>query len=586
MTSGVEFPFDELRKVGAGRVVTVMAKLGDPVRLTILGRAASFSARESRRPPFQRKERLGTARRARSAPVCGSIALLLGLALTPHSFLGVARAQTVTSPPSAPAQPPDIEPEPDRWRVLLPLGIGVKPRSPLYDPYSPNVLKGDYPIYGDKLFLATAATLDSIVDFKRNLDFTDRIRNVPFHEDNTVGQVTALLALELFHGDTVFAPKDWAVRVTPIFRYRCGDKNAIDQGCGEDARLLETFGEVKLFEIGRTFDATSARLGLQFFNSDFFGFIYNDVQPGIRFFSELARNRYKVNVALFDRLNKEQLSGLNEFKRRDDQVWVMSFEWDDFIFPGFNILPNFVVNVDDKLAGTTLRAYYVGLTTNGHIERFNVTSAFYYVFGDTAQNTPNKRSQSISAGMAFAQVAYPIDFLAPRLAVVYASGDRDPTDRLATGFDSVFDNVAFGGGQFSYLFGEKIQLGATTLLRGNSVFPSLRGANATSQFVNPGIVALNAGVDVAVTPKTLFEANVNYARFDDTASLQVLTKRAKVSAAIGDELNAGVTYRPLLNEQIILFGGGAVFFPGQGIKDTFGTDQTVYKALVRVILTF
>jgi hypothetical protein len=29
-----------------------------------------------------------------------------------------------------------------------------------------------------------------------------------------------------------------------------------------------------------------------------------------------------------------------------------------------------------------------------------------------------------------------------------------------------------------------------------------------------------------------------------------------------------------------------VFFPGQGIKDTFGNDDPVYKAVVRVVLTF
>lgn len=512
--------------------------------------------------------------------------MLVGLALAGPLIAGAAWAQAPAAPPSRPAPPPDIQPEPDRWRVLLPLGVGERPRNPLYDPYSPNVLKGDYPIYGDKLFLATAATLDSLVDFKRNLDFTRRIAEVPFHEHNTVGQVTAVLALELFHGDTVFTPKDWALRVAPIFRYRCGDKNAIAQGCGEDVRMLETFAEVKLFEVGRTFDATSARLGLQFFNSDFFGFIYNDVQPGARIFSELARNRYKVNLAAFDRLNKEKLSGLNEFKRREHQVGVASFQWDDFLFPGFNILPNVVVNHDDIIGGTALRAYYVGFTANGHLERFNIASAFYYVFGDTAQNTPDKRGQGISAGMAFTQVAYPVAFVAPRLAGIWASGDRDPTDLRATGFDSVFDNVAIGGGQFSYLFGEKIQLGNTTLLRGNSVFPSLRGANATSQFVNPGIIAVNPGVDVAVTPKTLFEANVNYARFEDTASLELLTKREKVSSEIGYEVNAGLTYRPFLNEQVILFAGGAVFVPGQGIKDTFGTDKTVYKALVRVVLTF
>ncbi|MGH2652348.1 MAG: hypothetical protein ACRDHK_14190, partial [Actinomycetota bacterium] len=214
-----------------------------------------------------------------------------------------------------------------------------------------------------------------------------------------------------------------------------------------------------------------------------------------------------------------------------------------------------------------------------------INSAVYYVFGETAANTPTKTRQDISAGMAFVQVAYPIRFWNPRLALLYATGDRDPTDGRATGFDSVFDNVNFGGGQFSYLFGEKIQLGATTLFRGNSVFPSLRGANATSQFVNPGVLILNAGLDVAVTPQIIFEANYNYVRFDDTSSLEAL-RQSEVSQEVGHELNLGLTYRPFTNEQLILFGGGAVFIPGRGIRDLFGTDDLVYKLLVRAVLTF
>lgn len=536
---------------------------------------------------------MGRTGARRGLPLCFVVAVLVvALLPAPGARIVVASAQAPAGrgTPGPPVQPPDIELDPDRWRLLEPQGIGVKLRNPLYDPYNPNILKGDYPIYGDKLFLAATATIDTIVDFKRNLDFfqTGRIRNIPFHEHNTVGQVTGVLAIELFHGDTVFTPKDWALRVTPIFRYRCGDKNAIDQGCGEDARLLETFGEVKLFEIGQTLDATSARLGLQFFTSDFFGFIYNDVQPGARLFSEIARNQFKVNAAFFDRLNKEKLSGLNEFKRREHQVAVLSFQWDDFLFPGFNILPNLVVNIDDfgNTVGGELNAYYLGLATTGRLGRVNVNSAVYYVFGNTAENTPNRQDQHISAGMVFVQVAYPIQFFTPRLAVAYATGDGDAQDNDANGFDSVFDNVNFGGGQFSYLFGEKIQLGATTVLRGNSIFPSLRGANATSQFVNPGVVAVNPGIDAALTPKTVFEANFNYARFDDTSSLEQLTRRRNISREIGYEMNAGLTYRPFLNEQVILFGGGGIFFPARGIKDTFGTEKSVYKALVRIVLTF
>jgi hypothetical protein len=491
----------------------------------------------------------------------------------------------------ATAAPEGVEPSVNRWRLLEPMGIGEKPRSPLYDPYAPSVAKGDIPIFGDKVFFSLTGVIDNFLEFKRNLDFFSggRFRNVPYHEHNILGQLTAVAFFEIFQGDTVFTPKDWSIRVAPIMRFRCGDLNATDHGCGEYITLQEAFGEIKLFEIGQTFDATSGRVGIQGFNSDFFGLIYNDVQPGARIFSELERNQFKVNLAVFDRLNKEKLSALNELsKRRKHQVVALGVQWDDFILPGFNILPNFVYSHDEApgvAVGGDLNAFYFGFTTNGHIDRFNVNTAFYYVTGRTARNTPTRERQAISAGMAFAQVAYPINWLNPRFAIAYATGDGDVTDRKAAGFDSVFDNTAFGGGQFSYLFGEKIQLGAITVLRGNSVFPSLRGANATSQYVNPGVLAVNPGIDLTLTPTTLFEANYNYAQFDDTASLVGVAGR-NVSNEIGHEFNAGVTWKPLLNEQLLVFAGGAVFLPGQGIKDTFGNDDPVYKAVVRVVLTF
>jgi hypothetical protein len=522
----------------------------------------------------------------------GKLRLFLGFAV-----LAVVAATTFAySPPAqaqgtAPPGRPDIEASPNRWRLIEPLGIGERARNPLYDPYVPNPVKGDYPLFGDKVFFSATGVVDTFVDFKRNLDFFSggRFRNVPYHEHNVLGQITAAAFFEIFQGDTVFAPKDWAIRLAPIMRFRCGDLNATDHGCGEFFTMQEAFGELKLFEIGQTFDATSARVGLQGFTSDFFGLVYNDVQPGVRFFSEIERNRFKVNIAAFDRLNKEKLSALNEFSRREHQVVVAGLQWDDFIFDGFNVLPNFVFSSDAApgvAAGGHLTAYYFGLTTNGRIDRVNVASAFYWVTGHTANNTPNRNSQEISAGMAFTQVAYPIAFVNPRLAVAYATGDGDVTDNHAGGFDSVFDNVAFGGGQFSYLFGEKIQLGATTVLRGNSVFPSLRGANATSQYVNPGVFAINPGIDVALTPTTTLEANYAYVRFDKTASLRAAAGGRNVSNEIGHELNAGVAWRPFLNEQVILFGGAAVFLPGQGIKDTFGNDDPVYKTVVRLVLTF
>src|SRR5207248_8146795 len=175
--------------------------------------------------------------------------------------LQTAQLQT-TEPPTSTQL---LQPEANRWRLMEPLGAGVTGRSPLYDPYSPNVLKGDYPIFGDKYFGAITAALDAVAHFKRNLDYftTDRIRNVPYHEHNMLGQFTATAAFELSHGDTVFQPQDWRVRLTPISPWRGGGQHAIDPGGGEDIRMAQAFRDVKLFHGRYHFHAASPRPRLQ-----------------------------------------------------------------------------------------------------------------------------------------------------------------------------------------------------------------------------------------------------------------------------------------------------------------------------------
>src|SRR5262245_11494759 len=111
----------------------------------------------------------------------------LGVAFaTALTLVSSVHAQTPAAPtpaPPAPAKPQrlDIEPDLNRWRLLEPQGIGEKPRSPLYDPYTPNVTKGDIPIFGDKVFLAATGVIDSFADVKRNLDIVSarRLPNGP-----------------------------------------------------------------------------------------------------------------------------------------------------------------------------------------------------------------------------------------------------------------------------------------------------------------------------------------------------------------------------------------------------------------------
>src|SRR4051812_8095728 len=65
--------------------------------------------------------------------------------------------------------PDDFVPIPDRWRIGFP--TGYRPEMGgfrhYYDPYNQNVLKGDYPIWGNDKFLEIIATSDTLFETRR-----------------------------------------------------------------------------------------------------------------------------------------------------------------------------------------------------------------------------------------------------------------------------------------------------------------------------------------------------------------------------------------------------------------------------------
>ena len=163
-----------------------------------------------------------------------------------------------------------------------------------------------------------------------------------------------------------------------------------------------------------------------------------------------------------------------------------------------------------------------------------------------------------------------------RVSGFFASGDKNPTDDKATGFDAILDDPNFVGGQFSYWNRQGIRLVSTDvgLVQGNSLLPTLRSSKTEGQanFVNPGIFIANAGFDAELTQtiKTIF--NANYLRFHRTESLEYILLQPRVRHDIGYDLSLGVVYRPLLINNITFTFGGSMFFAGKGFRDVY-TDR-------------
>jgi hypothetical protein len=171
----------------------------------------------------------------------------------------------------------------------------------------------------------------------------------------------------------------------------------------------------------------------------------------------------------------------------------------------------------------------------------------------------------------------------------YTSGDANPRDGRANGFDSVVDLPNFAGGLFSFWNLEAIRLtgSAVSLKSDGSLIPALRSSKEEGQanFVNPGIFLANAGADFDITPKLKGFVNFNYLRFMRTESLEDILFQYPIHHPIGEDLGVGVEYRPPLSENIVLMGGASALQPGQGFRDIY-SSRTLFSLFGSVKFTF
>ena len=506
-----------------------------------------------------------------------------------------------------------------------------------WDPYNQNVLKGDYPIYGQHTFLNITASEVMINEFRKLPTATTPFESTarPFQEEffgkpNQYFFTNFLtVKFDLSHGNTAFKPADWRIRITPVFNsnflraeelavvnpdVRKGKKRARD-----DFALQEYFVERKLADLSPDYDFVSLRVGSQPFVSDFRGFIFADTNRAVRLFGTLNANRDQFNLAAFDQAEKETNSGLNTTGDRHQQVFIANYYRQDFLFPGYtqqasvhynHDQPSFKFDRNDFLvrpdpAGVALphevNVMYLGLAGDGHMGRYNISHAFYWAMGQDSLNPIAGREQDIDAKMAAVELSYDRDWVRFRASYFYASGDTDVNDKYARGFDTIFDNANFAGGQFSFWQRQNVPLFGVNLVNRGSIVPDLRSSKIQGQsnFVNPGLQLLNVGMDFEVTPKLKFITNANHLWFDSTRVLEQFTFQNNIRSEIGFDLSVGTEYRPFLNDNVVLTGGFAALIPGRGFDDLYGIgdplrpfgDQkiespTLYSAFVEMALVY
>jgi hypothetical protein len=556
--------------------------------------------------------------------------LLVGCLLAPLRAQAPG-AQQPQQQPSSPPAPRDFEPFRSRWFAPGRAVAGVEPpeyivneRAHPWNPYRQNLLKGDFPIAGtEDLFFAFTATNRLFVE-KRDVPTGSGITGPGpvatgfFGDgDQTFVQDDLALSFDLFRGQQAFKPVDWRLRVTPVFNYTRLEVEevgvvVIDPAQGTtrergDITLQEAFVEYHLFDWNDRYDFASIEAGVLPFRSDFRGFLFEDTNLGVRFFGNADQNKWQYNVAFFDQLDKDTNSGLVRYEDRDQNVLIanvyrqdpfgllgyttsLSFHWNrdrrevEFDDNAFLIAPQPVGN----FTPSELDAYYIGWAGEGHFGRWNVTHALYRAFGRETQNPIAARGTDIEARFAALEISYDIDWWRPRAFALWASGDSDPRDGEAEGFDAIVDAPAFGGGGFSFWNSQGLKFVGTSLTNPGSPLADLQTSKTQGQanFVNPGVLLLGAAVDAELTPKWRGQVGFQYLRFDKTETLEFLLQAADIDKSIGLELFAGTQYRPFLTNNVILQAGGGVLFPDDGFARIYDSDSERFNVFVNVITTW
>ena len=517
---------------------------------------------------------------------------------------------------------PDRVPVRDRWRISFPeyerygdiaRGRDIPfRRGSALNPYDQSLLKGDYPIFGQHVFMVLSATSFTAVQQQRtpipsNPSSARPGSAEPFGKPEVLAfNQIFQLSLEMFSGDTTFKPRQWAIKLSPTFsvpnHVRAREQGVlnIDPRRGTTRTdwhfsFEEAFAEVKLEDVNANYDAVSVRVGIQPFVSDFRGFLYTDNNLGARVFGAFKNNKYQFNLAYFAQLEKDTNSGLNRFDRRRQNVYIANLFRQDFLAKGYTAQLSFHFN-DDRadtefdrngfkvrpaVVGDArphaLKVGYLGLSGDGHLGRINLSNSYYFALGTDSHNPIAGRKTRVKAHMAAAEASIDYDYQRFRASFFFASGDKNPTDDKATGFDAILDDPNFAGGQFSFWNRVGIPLVGTGvgLVQPLSLLPSLRSSKTQGQanFVNPGIVIANLGYDIELTQRIKAIFNLNHLRFHRTEPLEYLLFQNRIRHDIGQDLSVGVAYRPRLINNVTFNFGASMLVPGRGFRDIY-TDRS------------
>ncbi len=520
----------------------------------------------------------------------------------------------------------EVAPIPDRWRLLNTLGLVPQH---WYDPYNQNTYKADKPIrHGDE-FINLSVIADTVYEYRRlpvpvgPQGSNDPNENGIFGgERQTLFNVNLILSAVYIKGDTTFKPPEYELHLTPVLNYNyttaeeAGALN-IDPGKGryrsdQFIGLQEAFVDYHLRNVSDRYDFDSVRFGIQPFSTDFRGFLFQDNQLALRFFGTRDNNRWQYNVAWIRRLEKNTNSGLNDVrvKPRNDDTYVFNLYRQDFPVLAFTSQLTVAHNrnrengeqfYDDNgflqrpaaIGTETPRKYqvtYFGYNGDGHFGRLNLTMSTYLAIGRQDRGVFADKVQRIRGKFGAAEASYDLDWLRLRASAVYASGDHNPYNNTATGFDAIFENPIIAGADTSFWIRQAVPLiggGGVTLSQRNGELADLRSSKdfGQSNFENPGLILIGLGADADLMPQLRLSGNFNHLWFDSAQTVALARNQELHSNSIGWDLSTALIYRPFFTQNIIFRLSGAMLIPDDGYRALF-PDKYQYSVLGNLILTY
>jgi hypothetical protein len=515
-------------------------------------------------------------------------------------------------PDTAPLQSPAAK---DRWRIIDAIGY---PNNYL-DPYATNnPLKGDRPLmdrsmFGGYWFFNGTATSNTLVESRRIPVSAVSGSSIPGQREQMFDSQTVSLDGVLYRGDTVFQPPDFQLRFTPIFNFARTQTN----GAGS-ATTANTFGAQALFveahlrDVSANYDFDSIRVGIQAVDSDFRGFILSDQPVGIRVFGSRDNDVYQYNVGIFRPLPKNT-ARQDQFGAGlpDNDILLANLYVQDLFAQGLNSEVLFIYD-RNRAPGTQIVAQpqpgnggalfvagahhnydvaYLGYSVDGHLGRWNLTGSLYELLGIEEQSEFGIRNTRVQANFAAAELSRDFDWIRLRASGLYASGDSNPFDKSAHGFDGISVSALFAGADSSFFIHQQIPLALNqvNLKVRDSFYPDLRAAAAPGQsnYENPGLRLVGLGTDLDLSPSLRLSFDANHLWFDQTATLTDILGRAIPGRDIGTDVSFDLFYRPLDSQNIIMRLTAARLLASQDTRAlTAGSGSDPFSAFFNLILTY